>query len=413
MIVDILKAILKNIQVFLVVWAVVIIANQIFIFGACFAPYCLLAALPHTGIIASLLTFSWAKIESDSLQETEHKEFRQRQSKLKLDERINQFKKSLADDAQPKKHNNNDKLLKNIASSEKNNQSNLFTQNEDERFKRPETIASKADRDFISQKVYITRANEARILKESNYKHSDQNFHDLYDQSFEFILSTPELALLKLYKSICEDPSKLLDAYTKIRTHDTKKYVWEGSKPAYHFDKLCPRLNAEFTNLLIPEEIKHRGEQSIVNFRAFTKKNRDILENDEEKFLRMLEARFALKNPPKSLKYDNSGFKLLENYSLEQLKEKIDELLHVAKDFKEKDKATYELITKLGYGTHIVKEAKIQGNPLYTWHQYKVELKNLLAQYFRVRFNHELEFEESLLEQIGFKPCDYCKSKTN
>jgi hypothetical protein len=57
MIVDILKYALKNIQKFLVVWVVVVLVNQIAIFGACFAPYCLIAALPHTSIIALLITY--------------------------------------------------------------------------------------------------------------------------------------------------------------------------------------------------------------------------------------------------------------------------------------------------------------------------------------------------------------------
>src|SRR5690606_19149140 len=48
---------LKNFQAFLVLWVVIIIANQLFIFGACFAPYCLVAALPHTFVIALLVNF--------------------------------------------------------------------------------------------------------------------------------------------------------------------------------------------------------------------------------------------------------------------------------------------------------------------------------------------------------------------
>lgn len=57
MITNILKSIVKNFQTFLVIWVVTIIANQLFIFGACFAPYCLIAALPHTSVIAALLTY--------------------------------------------------------------------------------------------------------------------------------------------------------------------------------------------------------------------------------------------------------------------------------------------------------------------------------------------------------------------
>ena len=44
-------------QTFLVVWAVIVIANQLFIFHGCFAPYCLIAALPHTSVIAALITY--------------------------------------------------------------------------------------------------------------------------------------------------------------------------------------------------------------------------------------------------------------------------------------------------------------------------------------------------------------------
>lgn len=55
MIVDILKSVVKNFQVFLVVWIIVLIANQLLIFGACMKAYCILAALPHTAIISMLI----------------------------------------------------------------------------------------------------------------------------------------------------------------------------------------------------------------------------------------------------------------------------------------------------------------------------------------------------------------------
>ena len=57
MIKKILKYTIDNFQSFLIVWVVVILVNQIFIFGACFEPYCLIAALPHTSLIAILLSY--------------------------------------------------------------------------------------------------------------------------------------------------------------------------------------------------------------------------------------------------------------------------------------------------------------------------------------------------------------------
>ncbi|WP_108448913.1 topoisomerase DNA-binding C4 zinc finger domain-containing protein [Halomonas sp. BN3-1] len=54
---DILKSAIRNFQALLVTWVLIIIVNQIFIFGACFAPYCIMAALPHTFVVAVLLNY--------------------------------------------------------------------------------------------------------------------------------------------------------------------------------------------------------------------------------------------------------------------------------------------------------------------------------------------------------------------
>jgi hypothetical protein len=51
----ILGAAVRNVKRFFGVWLVILIANQLFIFGACFAPHCLAAALPHTLVIALLI----------------------------------------------------------------------------------------------------------------------------------------------------------------------------------------------------------------------------------------------------------------------------------------------------------------------------------------------------------------------
>ena len=70
MIGKIFKTITKNFQTFLVTWVVILIANQLFIFGACFAPYCLIAGLPHTGVIAALVTYFMNEENSTSSNKT-------------------------------------------------------------------------------------------------------------------------------------------------------------------------------------------------------------------------------------------------------------------------------------------------------------------------------------------------------
>ncbi len=52
-----MKTIKEILQAFLILWGVIIVLNQVFIFGACFAPYCIIAALPHTAFIAGIIIY--------------------------------------------------------------------------------------------------------------------------------------------------------------------------------------------------------------------------------------------------------------------------------------------------------------------------------------------------------------------
>lgn len=79
----------ENLQSFFVIWLILIVLNQIFIFGACFAPYCLIAALPHTGLIAGLIVFFMNKEEIKSEKTSPNKT--NSSNFLKKDEELNQL----------------------------------------------------------------------------------------------------------------------------------------------------------------------------------------------------------------------------------------------------------------------------------------------------------------------------------
>ncbi len=56
----------ENLEQFFIVWGILLLLNQIFIFGGCFEPYCIGAALPHTGIISALLIlFAYPKDDEE------------------------------------------------------------------------------------------------------------------------------------------------------------------------------------------------------------------------------------------------------------------------------------------------------------------------------------------------------------
>ena len=58
--IELIKA---NAKFFFITWGIVLLINQIFIFGGCFAPYCIVAALPHTGVISAVIVYLYFQEE--------------------------------------------------------------------------------------------------------------------------------------------------------------------------------------------------------------------------------------------------------------------------------------------------------------------------------------------------------------
>ena len=58
--IELIKA---NAKFFFFTWGIVLLINQIFIFGGCLAPYCIVAALPHTGVISAVIVYLYFQEE--------------------------------------------------------------------------------------------------------------------------------------------------------------------------------------------------------------------------------------------------------------------------------------------------------------------------------------------------------------
>ena len=88
---------MNNIKEFFITWIILLVLNQLFIYGGCFAPHCILAALPHTGIIAFLLTlFIFANKKDDDEESLFDKEYHGK--KLDTKPKKNTQKKQTATD---------------------------------------------------------------------------------------------------------------------------------------------------------------------------------------------------------------------------------------------------------------------------------------------------------------------------
>ena len=58
--IELIKA---NAKFFFITWGIVLLVIQIFIFGGCLAPYCIVAALPHTGVISAVIVYLYFQEE--------------------------------------------------------------------------------------------------------------------------------------------------------------------------------------------------------------------------------------------------------------------------------------------------------------------------------------------------------------
>jgi len=66
--IELIKA---NTKFFFITWGVVLLINQIFIFGGCLAPYCIVAALPHTGVISAVIVYLNFQEEKEQIRQQE------------------------------------------------------------------------------------------------------------------------------------------------------------------------------------------------------------------------------------------------------------------------------------------------------------------------------------------------------
>lgn len=263
--------------------------------------------------------------------------------------------------------------------------------------------------------AYITSSNFKKIVRDRFSATSKRPMKGLHPREDEIakILSQPELALLQVYKEMCESPNDFPEVFNKIQKSDTLSYVVEGHAPAYHFKADCSRLHSDFKNYAIPDVVSSMGEDKVNEYRKIFQAGRHMIDEGRHDVL-AIRLCSALGLPLgalnfKQVDYNNSGMAKFENVDLEDVDRRISEILFDADRFRNQSKESSDLIKDYGYGTHRRAEAKQPGHTLYIWHnQYKVGLKNLLETYFRVKFNPELNFEGKLLDQLGFVPCKHC-----
>ncbi len=271
---------------------------------------------------------------------------------------------------------------------------------------------------------YITQFNALRML--GSFEEIDFVTGEIYDIPI-YVFNKFELKQLSAARALFED-REFLDGkmYKTIIPEDRHKYVFDGSKPRYHFNLECERLAQDFFNFEIPEEIKERGISEINRFRIWFKENKDLLEKPDI-FNMRIAAAFGLKNQIKHVNYDNSGSSEIENLDLCQVKDNINNLLgqidsyyQTANARKKYVIAKYKKLTYLAYKSDPLldndtgySDTAVKNFLKVYDKTFKVPLKKLLIDYYRTLYNKDLKFLGNLLDALGFLPCLTCYNNIN
>lgn len=268
--------------------------------------------------------------------------------------------------------------------------------------------------------AYITLANANSIVFNSDLKDSDLK-GEMYKIPIYFFSKYEEQSLLAIQELLQNPEYYFTEIYQPHEPIDTYKYVYEGKRPAYHNEPNCERLNADWDNYEIPEDISERGEEAVIEFREWFETVAHLIKDRPDAFVMRLHARWGILTNVNAISRGNSGHMELENLTIQNLEARIDSRIRAAGRYYYKSAKTKSVLrqfskyaflgdknepinsNRTGFPDHEVKELLKYYNK-----QFKKPLKRDLVEYYRLKLNPDIRMEGYFLENLGFKPCGCC-----
>lgn len=271
--------------------------------------------------------------------------------------------------------------------------------------------------------AYITISNSKKIMQTLSEITLDEIETAVYRKDIYFF-SRKERGMLKGIREFIRDPENFRAQYYRpIIVEDSLKYVYPESQPSYHKDDQCIRLHSNFINFEIPFEIQEQGEASVKKFRNWFAENKNLLEVNAKTFIEKMQARFLITAVinPKSIQFNNSGSKEEKNYSIQNLENEIDSILRDAASFYRNNPDKQDVIRRYGkltflayvHGDIYTNDSGLNDSDLKDFlkmynEKFKKPVKNLLLEYYRLLYNPDMTFSDTLLDKLGFRPCGSC-----
>lgn len=282
---------------------------------------------------------------------------------------------------------------------------------------------------------FITKSNFMRITRE--FKVELENLNDaVYKNAIYFFSDIERNRILSVKQFLIHSKDQLVIFSGSGYIPDTFNYVYEQSRHAkYHKNSKCDKLNSSYSDIEIPVEIKFKagtGEldsERIEQFRTWFKQPEisNLYYTNQKRFIEKLQIKFQLVNPPKPIEIDNGGIKKVSNFSEKELEDKIDELIKLTSSLYVKNDMNREILVNNNFSkrTYYVTSKKYKDVNLYVYGknysneeirsvltEFYIKIKkpiiDLLIDYWIIKLNPNLDFNQNILEQMDFEPCKVC-----
>lgn len=282
--------------------------------------------------------------------------------------------------------------------------------------------------------AFITNANFRRITREFKVP-KDRNFTfddiviwespngKIVDRKHPFIFGWWEVNKLLTFKELCKNTNLAVKHfYRKIeKPHDSFRYIDAERSPAYHCNINCEAMHSSFHRIEIPEVIREQGKEKVMEFRSWWKNHESLRESKPDVFAAELNLMFktTLRNYEVEDK-GNSGVHLMDdNRSVEEINISIQHLFNDLYSWAKEDKDRWRIFKKYkqksflwDYESINTKEEDYSENEikevLKHVHYVKEEIMDELEKLYQRRYIPDLDFQKSLLENLGFVPCFTC-----
>ncbi|ORM69967.1 hypothetical protein HA51_08520 [Pantoea rwandensis] len=224
------------------------------------------------------------------------------------------------------------------------------------------------------------------------------------NEKLRVLLNDDDIKLLWKTRILFDESKEDFIEKARLKSLNMNLLFDTNTTPKYHKNSDCESLKNNYINFEIPPEIKFRGDGEILRLKKFANEHKELLREDESKFIDKLTAQFFLANPPRKLEYVNSGRYEFSELSVEEVYAKSIELTKKAVDLMNNNRDVYNKRYKPA------RLLKNDSEELTYWlKNLKPKLMEALYQYGIKKFGpSDFSFEKSFLEKFCFEPCRLC-----